>query len=179
MADLATIYLADILDRFTTTRTDSERAAAQVDDDAFFRTPSAEVNSIAVTMKHVGGNLASRFADFLTTDGEKPTRDRDNEFEIAGSETRADIEAIWTRGWNTLTAQLEALRPEDLTATVTIRGHSLYAVEALDRSLAHISYHSGQIVQLAKHWTGSEWKTLTIPRGGSGAFNAAAMREPR
>ena len=173
MPDLGTIYLADVVDRYRKTRDMCERAAAQVDDTAFFAAPSAEVNSIAVTMKHLGGNLVSRFTDFLTADGEKPTRHRDTEFEIGGSESRADIEALWRRGWDTLVAELEALRPDDLVATIHIRGEPLLVVHALDRSLAHASYHAGQIVQLAKHWAGSEWKTLSIPRGGSEGLNAA------
>ena len=164
MPDLGAIYLADMLERYQKTRQTCERAIAQVDDTAFFATPSAEVNSIAVTMKHLGGNLVSRFTDFLTADGEKPTRNRDAEFEIGGSESRADIEALWRQGWDTLVAELEALQPDDLVATIHIRGEPLLVVQALDRSLAHASYHAGQIVQLAKYYAGPAWKTLSIPR---------------
>lgn len=176
--DLAAAYLAEARSRFTKTREQVERAAAQVDDAAFFATPGAEDNSIAVIMKHMGGNLRSRFTDFLTSDGEKPDRDRDAEFEIAAGETRAKVEARWREGWDTLFAALDALTPDDLGRTVLIRGEPHTVLQALERQQTHHAYHAGQIVLLAKHLAGADWKTLSIPRGQSKAFNAAMASAP-
>lgn len=167
MTDFATEYLRDLAERFRSLRGLSERAAAQVDDNAFFATPDAETNSIAINLKHVGGNLRSRFADFLTTDGEKPDRDRDGEFIIAPGEARSDIETIWRDGWTALEGALAALAPDDLTRTIQIRGETHTVVGALNRSLAHTASHTGQITLLAKHYAGPNWKTLSIPRGQS------------
>jgi hypothetical protein len=172
MDELGAAMLAETLSTYRKYREMAEKAAAQVDDDAFFRPLSGEENSIALVMKHVGGNLRSRFTDFLTSDGEKPDRDRDGEFETAG-ETRADVLAAWNAGWDALFAALQSLAPGDLTRTITIRGEPHSVTQALLRSLSHTSSHVGQIVLLAKHWAGDGWRTLSIPRRGSAAFNAA------
>jgi hypothetical protein len=168
--DLGTTYLRDLAERFTSLRRQSERAAAQVDDDAFFAAPDAETNSIAINLKHVGGNLRSRFTDFLTTDGEKPDRDRDGEFVIAPGETRADVEAVWADGWSALEGALASLTPHDLLRTIHIRGEAHTVLGALSRSLAHTASHTGQVTLLAKHYAGDAWKTLSIPRGQSKTF---------
>ena len=168
--DLATEYLRDLAERFRSLRRTSERAAAQVSDDAFFAAPDAETNSIAINLKHVGGNLRSRFTDFLTTDGEKPDRDRDGEFVVAPGETRADIEAVWADGWSALEGALASLTPDDLLRTIHIRGEAHTVLGALSRSLAHTASHTGQITLLAKHYAGDAWKTLSIPRGQSKTF---------
>jgi len=168
--DLGTTYLRDLAERFTSLRRTSERAAAQVDDRAFFAAPDAETNSIAINLKHVGGNLRSRFTDFLTTDGEKPDRDRDGEFVVAPGETRADIEAGWADGWSALEGALASLTPDDLLRTIHIRGEAHTVLGALSRSLAHTASHTGQITLLAKHYAGDAWKTLSIPRGQSKTF---------
>jgi len=168
--DLATEYLRDLAERFQSLRRQSERAAAQVSDDGFFATPDAETNSIAINLKHVGGNLRSRFTDFLTTDGEKPDRDRDGEFVVAPGETRADIEKRWADGWAALEGALASLTPDDLLRTIHIRGEAHTVLGALSRSLAHTASHTGQITLLAKHYAGDEWKTLSIPRGQSKTF---------
>jgi len=168
--DLATEYLHDLAERFKSLRRASERAAAQVDDAAFFAAPDAETNSIAINLKHMGGNLRSRFTDFLTTDGEKPDRDRDGEFLVAPGETRADIEAAWAAGWSALEDALASLTPDDLVRTIHVRGEAHSVVGALNRSLAHAAGHTGQITLLAKHYAGDAWKTLSIPRGQSKAF---------
>ena len=168
--DLATEYLRDLAERFASLRRTSERAAAQVSDDAFFAAPDAETNSIAINLKHVGGNLRSRFTDFLTTDGEKPDRDRDGEFVVAPGETRADIEAVWADGWSALEGALASLTPDDLLRTIHIRGEAHTVLGALSRSLAHTASHTGQITLLAKHYAGDAWKTLSIPRGQSKTF---------
>lgn len=169
MTDVGTEYLGDLRDRFVSLRAQCERAAAQVGDDAFFAAPDAETNSIAINFKHVGGNLRSRFTDFLTRDGEKPDRDRDGEF-IAEGDTRATIEAAWREGWAALEGALASLTPEDLARTVHVRGEALTVIGALNRSLAHTASHTGQITLLAKHYAGAEWKTLSIPRGQSRTY---------
>lgn len=184
MADVRPIsetYLADMRARFEGLRGTAERALKQTSDDAFFRPlGGAEDNSIAIIVKHMAGNLRSRFTDFLTSDGEKPDRDRDGEFEVRSGDTREEIMRGWDAGWVTLLGVLETLTPEQLTNTVTIRGEAHPVVSALDRQLAHHSYHAGQIVLLAKHYAGSAWKTLSIPRGKSQSFNTemVAKRQP-
>ncbi|HWB19349.1 MAG TPA: DinB family protein [Phycisphaerales bacterium] len=148
----------------------AERAMAQVSDDHLHHPLHQETNSIAVVVKHVAGNLLSRWTDFLTTDGEKPWRDRDEEFRDT-FETRTEMLAEWDRGWNALLETLAQLSDADLKKSVTIRGETLPVPTALARSLAHTAYHVGQIVQIARILAGSDWKTLTIPRGGSKAHN--------
>jgi hypothetical protein len=163
-------YTAAILDAFQANKKLADRAVAQVPDDKLHVPLDPSTNSIAVIMKHVAGNLISRWTDFLTTDGEKPERDRDEEFidRFAG---RADLLAHWERGWACLTGTVNGLRPEDLEKTVTIRGVPHSVPLALARSLGHTCYHIGQIVQVARVYAGDRWETLTIPRGGSAAFN--------
>ena len=175
---LADEFLAQTRAAFVRAREQAERAAAQVGDEHFFAAPDPESNSIALTMKHMGGNLRSRFTDFLLADGEKADRDRDGEFELRG-DTRDGIMAGWSAGWETLLRALDSLGADDLLATVHIRGEPHSVVQALQRALAHASYHSGQIVQLAKHYAGDAWKTLSIPRGQSGSFTPAALSAPR
>jgi hypothetical protein len=169
-------YLRDAAERLGALRRAAERAAAQVDERAFFAAPDAETNSIAVIMKHVGGNLRSRFTDFLTTDGEKPDRDRDGEFVIAPGETRAGVEAAWARGWALLEAALASLAPGDLLRTVHIRGEPHTVLGALNRQIAHVANHTGQIVLLARHYAGPAWKTLSIPRGQSKTYRPDLSR---
>ena len=170
---LAHAVIAEFRERFRTQRTLAERAIAQVDDAGLFAALDGESNSIAVVMQHIGGNLRSRFTDFLETDGEKPDRDRDGEFLKVAGITRADIEARWNAGWAALQRTLDTLAPDDLLRTVTIRGEPMLVVQALGRSLAHMGQHAGQVVLLAKHHAGPSWKTLSIPRGQSAAYEAA------
>jgi hypothetical protein len=170
MTDVARLYLDDARERFASLRRTAERAMAQIDDRAFFAAPDPATNSVAITVKHLGGNLRSRFTDFLTTDGEKPDRDRDAEFVVGPEDTRERLLAAWARGWAALEEALAALAPADLARTITIRGEPHTVVGALGRSLAHAAYHVGQIVLLAKHYAGPAWTTLTIPRGASAAF---------
>jgi hypothetical protein len=141
----------------------ADRAITQVPDAELFKLPGDDANSIASIMKHVGGNLRSRWTDFLTTDGEKPDRDRDAEFE-AGSDTIDAIRAAWEKGWQTLEASLAGLTPADLDRSVTIRGESLPVPVAVQRSLAHTAQHVGQIILLAKIHRGPDWQTLTMPK---------------
>ena len=169
---LDTIVLDDTLLTFRRQKELAERAIAQVDDADFFRILDSESNSIAIIVQHVGGNLRSRWTDFLTADGEKPNRDRDGEFVVA-QPSRASILATWDAGWATLIDAFAALRPSDLTAIVHVRGEALTAVAAMHRSLAHIAQHVGQIVLLAKHFRSADWKTLSIPRGQSRDWHPA------
>jgi hypothetical protein len=156
--------LAELKERFRQQRTLVERAIAQVDDATFFARLDDDANSIAIIVQHMGGNLRSRFTDFLTSDGEKPDRDRDGEFEHVAGMQRADVMARWSAGWTALERALEHLGPEDLLRTVTVRGEAMLAVNALGRALAHQAQHAGQVVLLAKHHAGPAWQTLSIPR---------------
>ena len=167
---LAEHYLKDAVRVFRTQKKLADRAAAQVSDEEFFRAIDAESNSIALIMKHMAGNMRSRWTDFLTSDGEKPDRHRDSEF-VAEGEDRAAILERWEEGWRTVFDTLESLRPEDIRRTVTIRGEPHTVVEAVNRQLSHYGQHTGQIVFLAKHLKSSGWKTLSIPRGKSEEFN--------
>jgi len=160
----ATIYLSDVIEQFGKLKKLAEDAIAQVSDDELVVAIDAESNSIAVIMKHIAGNLRSRFTDFLTTDGEKPDRNRDGEFEIAGAPDRRAIMADWESGWSRLFASLESLTTSDLIKEVRVRGEALPALAQLNRQMTHHAYHVGQIVFLAKHFRSAEWKNLSIPR---------------
>ena len=155
----------------------AERATAQVSWDDLRISLDRETNSIAVIMKHVGGNLRSRWTDALTTDGEKPWRDRDGEFidDFANDHTgREQLTQAWEAGWSVLEAQLATFTDPDLARTLTIRGEPHTLALALARSLSHTAYHCGQIVQISRvlaSRAGTEWKTLTVPRGGTKEFN--------
>lgn len=166
----ASHWNATILHTFQSQRRLAERALAQVSDLDFLRRLEGEPEPLAIVVKHVGGNLRSRWRAFLTSDGEKPDRHRDREFELGPEDTRASIEALWTAGWSELTRTLEALSPADWERTVTIRGEPHSVTEAALRSLAHTSYHVGQIVRLARRCAGDAWQTLSIPKGDSEAF---------
>lgn len=157
----------------------AERAMAQLSDEQFFAVPAPGDNSVAVIVKHVGGNLVSRWTDFLVSDGEKPGRDRDREFCIGADDTRERLLHVWTRGWATLFAALEPLQDADMARSVTIRGEPLTVLQAVNRQLTHYAYHVGQIVYVAKHHRGSEWRTLSIPLGRSAEFNRNPTRYVR
>jgi len=176
---LGAVVLADTLLTFQRQRELAERALAQVSDDDFFRTIDAEANSVAILVKHIGGNLVSRWTDFLTTDGEKPTRNRDGEFVVTANAQRAAIMSLWNDGWLALISTFGQLRADDLTATVSIRGEAMTALAAMHRALAHISQHVGQIVLLAKHYRSADWKSLSIPRGQSGNWQTGASATSR
>ena len=163
--------IAGLRARFADQRRLAELALAQTSDAAFFA-PLGGVDPMAVQVKHVSGSLRSRFTDFLTTDGEKPDRDRDREFVVGRGDTREALTAAWDDAWDNADASLGALTPTDLGRTVTIRAEPHTVLEALLRALAHVAYHAGQIVLLAKHHAGGDWRTLSVPRGESEAFNA-------
>jgi hypothetical protein len=148
-----------------------ESALAQVAEADLAKEPPGNGNSLATLVWHIAGNLESRFTDFRTGDGEKPSRDRDSEF-LSRDVTRAEVMEKWARGWAPLLAEVQALSDADLSATVIIRTQSLRIDQALERSLAHAAYHIGQVVYLAKLWVGDRWDSLSIPIGQSAAFNA-------
>jgi hypothetical protein len=164
---LSESHLADIRRTFGNYKVLGEKAIAQVSDADLHRLLDPDANSIALIVKHLSGNLRSRLSDFLTTDGEKPDRNRDDEFEMADSASRAEVMAWWERGWSVATATLDSLSPADLERTVTIRQEPFLVVEALNRIATHTAYHVGQIVLLAKHFAGPGWTSLSIPKGQS------------
>src|SRR6267154_2149209 len=172
-------YLEDALRRFRDYKKLAECAFEQIDDEHFFRTIDDQSNSIAVNMKHMAGNMISRWTDFLTTDGEKPERDRDMEFEMLPGTTRADLLAYWEKGWKCVFAAVEPLQPDDLLRTIRIRGQDHTVIQAINRQLAHYAYHVGQIVFLAKHFKSSEWQSLSVPRNRSAKFNAHLEQKMR
>ena len=157
-------FLDDCLFQLRKLKAQSDKAMAQVDDAQFFALLDPNANSIALIVKHVAGNMRSRWTDFLTTDGEKPDRNRDTEFEREAGDTREAITARWNAGWDLLFTTITSLGPGDLGRTVTIRGEPHTVVQAINRQLSHYSAHVGQIVLLAKHFAGPGWKTLSIPK---------------
>jgi len=156
----------------------AEKALAQMPDEALNRVPSREGNSAAMIVRHVSGNLISRFRNYLTEDGEKPDRDRDREFDERPY-ARAEMLELWTRGWAVLDANVGALTDADLARTVTIRQQPMTVHASLSRSLAHVAYHVGQIVLLAREYADHDWESLSIPRGQSQQYNAAPTREKK
>ncbi len=156
----------------------ADRAIAQVPAADLFRTIDAESNSIAIVMKHVAGNLRSRWTDFLTSDGEKPDRDRDSEFELDAADTREALLGRWEAGWRLLFEALAALSPADVLRTVPIRREPHTVMQAINRQLTHYAYHVGQIVFLARHFAGKDWVSLSVPKGKSGEFDVAKSGEP-
>lgn len=164
-------YHSDAIASFRNYKKMAERAIEQVSDEEFFALIDAEANSIALIVKHISGNLRSRWRDFLVTDGEKADRHRDTEFEII-DDSRESLMEFWETGWQTLFDSLEPLTADDFSRTVTIRGEPHTVVEAINRQLTHYSYHIGQIVLLAKHFKSAEWKTLSVPKNRSAEFNA-------
>ncbi len=174
MKDLASHYLDEARRQFRGHKRMAEGAMEQLRDQDFFVTLDPESNSVAILVKHLAGNMRSRFTDFLTTDGEKPDRFRDREFELNAATTRADVMKLWEEGWNCVFAALDALKPDDVMRTVTVRGQPHTVLQAINRQIAHYAQHIGQLVFLAKHLRSNEWQTLSIPRGKSEEFKMAA-----
>ena len=150
---------------------------SRLDTEEMHYTPDAESNSIAVVIKHMHGNMISRWTDFLTTDGEKPTRQRDGEFED-GKQSREQLIQLWEEGWKVFLDTLHSLKPEDMMATVYIRKEPHTVMKAFIRQLTHYAYHVGQIVYLAKHIKGMDWQSLSIPKGKSAEFSTKAPERP-
>ena len=165
-------YLKDSLEVFRYYKRLGENAMAQCSDDALFRALDTESNSVAIIVKHIAGNMRSRWTDFLTSDGEKPDRNRDSEFE-APATTRTELMQQWEAGWKNVFNALEPLADAEMTRTVMIRGEAHSVMQAINRQIAHYSYHIGQIVFVAKHCSSDTWKALTIPKKQSSAFNKA------
>ena len=173
-------YLHDIARAFRNYKSLGERAMAQVSDENLHAVVDPDANSIAILVKHVGGNLRSRFTDFLNSDGEKPYRDRDDEFEMVEQAGRVEVMDWWDSGWSAALGAIDVLKPDDLDRTIHIRGEAFLVVEALSRSVTHTAYHVGQIVMMAKHLAGPHWATLSIPKGrskevGTGRYKQKSM----
>jgi hypothetical protein len=171
------VFLTSITSTFQSQKRSAEKAIDQLPDDKLHVALDANTNSVAVIMRHMAGNLRSRFADFLTTDGEKPNRNRDGEFVLDPSTPREQIMHDWESGWRVLFDTLASLKPEDLTKTITIRHEPYGVIDALLRAVAHQGYHVGQITQLARYLAKDQWTTITIPRGESRSFNAAMQEK--
>lgn len=165
-------YLEDVLNTFRDYKKLAEGAIAQTSDEDFFRAPDPESNSIAIVVKHLAGNMLSRWTDFLNTDGEKPSRNRDQEFVMSPETSRAEMLEYWNKGWKAVFTAIEPLTAEDLMRTITIRGQEHTVIQAINRQLSHYSSHIGQIVFLAKLFKSSQWTTLSVPKNRSAEFNA-------
>src|SRR6266851_6163974 len=161
MDSLREPYLRDVVRTYKNFKALAEKALAQVNDEQLHAAIDPESNSLAIIVKHVAGNLRSRFTDFLTADGEKPDRNRDGEFEMPARASRGELVAAWNEGFAIVLASIEALKPEDLDRTIYVRREAFLVLEALNRSVSHTAYHVGQIVFLAKHFAGPAWKTLS------------------
>jgi hypothetical protein len=166
-------YLEDTLLQLRKLKSLAEKAVAQIDDEHLFRVLDPEANSIAVIMKHMAGNMRSRWTDFLTSDGEKPDRNRDQEFVVEAGDTRARVFAVWEEGWSLVFRAVSSLTAEDLGKTVRIRGEAHSVIEAINRQMTHYAAHVGQIVLLAKHYASANWESLSIPRGKSKEFDVS------
>jgi Protein of unknown function (DUF1572) len=173
MTDLATHYIDEARRQLRGQKRLAEGAISQLKDEELFVTIDPESNSVAILVKHLAGNMRSRFSDFLTTDGEKPDRFRDQEFELNASTTRADVMRWWDEGWAQVFAALDSLKPEDVMHSVTIRGEPHTVLQAVNRQIAHYAGHIGQIIFLAKHLRSDQWNTLSIPRGKSEDYKKA------
>jgi hypothetical protein len=164
-------YLENAIAEFRYLKKLGDRAMEQLADDQFFITLDPESNSVSILVKHLAGNMRSRWMDFLSSDGEKPDRNRDQEFIIGANTTRAEVIEWWERGWRYVFDAIEPLRPEDVMRTVMIRHEPHTVLQAISRQFGHYATHVGQIVYLAKHLKSIEWKTLSVPRGQSERFN--------
>jgi len=173
MNDAAAHYLEEARRQLRGHKRMGEGAMSQLKDEQFLIALDPEANSVAILVKHLAGNMHSRFTDFLTTDGEKPDRFRDREFEVASATTRAEVMKWWEEGWACVFAAIDPLQPADVMRTVTIRGEPHTVLQAVNRQIAHYAQHIGQIVFLAKHLRSNEWKTLSIPRGKSEQYKTA------
>src|SRR5205807_1749573 len=165
-----TSYVEDSLTLFRYYKKLAEHAMEQVTDEQLFAVLDGEANSIAVVVKHMAGNMRSRWTDFLTSDGEKPDRNRDSEF-VDPPKTREALMAAWHEGWNRVFGALEPLTDADMGRTVTIRGEAHSVMQAINRQIAHYAHHIGQIVFLAKHFAGTKWESLSVPKNRSAEFN--------
>lgn len=176
---LAHLYLADVTVQFGKLKDLAERAIARVSDQQLKETLDADGNSIAALIQHMAGNLRSRWTDFLTTDGEKPDRDRDAEFEVSVGVGRAHLLGLWEDGWSRLFETLAELTPADLQRTVQVRAEPHSVPQAIHRQMTHHAYHVGQLVLLARHFAAGSWESLSVPRGKSREHNAEMFGRSR
>jgi uncharacterized protein DUF1572 len=172
--EFTTSYLNDSISLFRAYKKLGEGALAQVADEQLFTALDPEMNSLATIVKHMAGNMRSRWTDFLTSDGEKPDRNRDQEFD-SPPPSRAALMHLWTDGWTLVFATLESLSDNDMARSVMIRGEAHSVMQAINRQIAHYAYHVGQIVFLAKHLQHEQWKSLSVPRGKSAEFNRKVL----
>jgi len=177
-SDLGSRYLDEVFRALRGHKRLADGAIAQLSEQQFFASPDPESNSVAVIVKHMAGSMRSRFTDFLTTDGEKSDRNRDEEFIAApDAAAREEILRAWEQHWQLVFDTINSLEPDDLDRTVTIRGQPHSVLQALNRAATHLAYHVGQIVFLAKHWKGAEWESLSIPKGQSEQVNAEMRKK--
>lgn len=177
MSDIGGFYLDEAFRGLRGHKRLADDAIAQLNDQQFFALLDSESNSVAIIVKHITGNLRSRFTDFLTADGEKPDRNRDREFVINDDAQREEILAAWEKSWQLIFETVNSLQSDDLDRTVTIRGEPHSVLQAVNRASSHLAYHTGQITFLAKHWKGSDWKSLSVPKGQSEQFNARMLEK--
>jgi hypothetical protein len=170
----STSYLEDSLSLFRYYKKLAEGAMEQVTDAQLFEALDEEMNSIAIAAKHMAGNMRSRWTDFLTSDGEKPNRNRDSEF-VEPPATRAELMKMWDQGWNCVFEAIGPLSNAEMERKITIRGEPHSVMQAINRQIAHYAYHVGQIVLLAKHFKGSDWKSLSVPKNKSAEFNSKVV----
>jgi hypothetical protein len=168
--DVRALYLESARARFRGSKELGDRTLAQLADEDIFWQPNTETNSIALIVKHLRGNMHSRWTNTLKTDGEKPDRDRDSEFEHGGLPNRDAVIAVWEEGWNDLLGAMDRFVPEDLAKSIRIRGEELSLLDGINRQLLHVSYHVGQMVHIGKERLGKRWQTLSIARGESAAY---------
>ena len=174
---LGSVCVVDLVRTFRNYKSLGDRALSQVSDADLHTLIDPDANSIAIIVKHLAGNLRSRFTDFLTSDGEKPDRDRDSEFEMPEPVSRAEILRWWEEGWAIAFGAVESLTADDLQKTVTIRGERFLVIEAINRLTTHAAYHVGEIVLLAKHFAGPRWKSLSIPKGQSKQYSTGSYKQ--
>jgi hypothetical protein len=179
MTDIAAAYVDEARRSFRGHKRLAEGAIAQLNDQQLHEQIDAESNSVAIVMRHLVGNMRSRFTDFLTSDGEKPDRNRDGEFDERLRPSREELMKAWEAGWEIVFSAVESLKPEDLLKTVTIRREPHTVLQAINRQVAHYAYHVGQIVFIGKHLKGVEWKSLSIPKGQSKMAEAMGVEKKR
>ena len=179
MSDLGSHYIDEVFRGLRGHKRLADDAIAQLTDEQFFAQPDPESNSVAIIVKHMAGSFRSRFTDFLTSDGEKPDRNRDQEFLMAADTGRDELLRWWEQNWQLVFEVINTLQADDLERTITIRGQPHSVLQALNRAVAHCAYHVGQITFLAKHWKGAEWKSLSVPKGQSEQFNAEMIRKQK
>lgn len=178
MMKIGNVYLKVVVERFKSVKTLGDKTIEQLSEQDIHWTYNQESNSVAVIVKHLSGNMISRWTDFLTSDGEKENRNRDEEF-IDDIFSKSELMRVWEKGWNVLIDTLIGLKEEDLLKTIKIRGEKHFVLEAIERQMAHYAYHVGQIVYIGKQLKDSEWKTLSIPRGKSEDYRKEMLEKHR